>query len=279
MKSTVAAGPLDRLEAGEALAHLLDLGVDRLGGYLGIDLRDLESLVVAQLGDRPHPDLDRELERIAVGGRIRHVELRVADRRHAGVDHRPFVPLRQPLAQRLLHDPLPADALEDELRRDLALAEASGPRVMAGKRGTALGVTKDGSGRPVSRFARLAGASAPGAGDAGRAVGTARGSVSGAAMSRRPSAFIASRCWCSSSDCSVFWVLACPSRNCWWSFAVCSASRSRASRFSRAWSIAAARCEAGTAGRVPRFRVGSAGGAGRWNRDSALGAWPLTAGR
>ena len=64
-------------------------------GDLELGLADLEPLVVAELGLRADADLDRELERLALGGRLAHVELRVADRGDAAVEQRPLVPLRQ----------------------------------------------------------------------------------------------------------------------------------------------------------------------------------------
>ena len=76
---------LDRLEPGEALADPLDLGVDDLVGDLVLFAADLEPLVLAELGRRPHPDLEFELERLALvlGGRD-HLDRGVADRADAG---------------------------------------------------------------------------------------------------------------------------------------------------------------------------------------------------
>ena len=56
----VGGGALDRLELGEALADALDLAVDDLVGRLGLGLADLEALVLAELGRRPHADLEFE---------------------------------------------------------------------------------------------------------------------------------------------------------------------------------------------------------------------------
>ncbi len=63
----VGGGALDRLELGEAVADPLDLAVDDLVGRLGLGLADLEALVLAQLGLRPHADLELEAERLALG--------------------------------------------------------------------------------------------------------------------------------------------------------------------------------------------------------------------
>ena len=48
----VAGGALDGLEAGQGLAHLLDLGIDRLRRNLGLGLADLEPPVLAELRRR-----------------------------------------------------------------------------------------------------------------------------------------------------------------------------------------------------------------------------------
>ena len=94
-------GALDRLEAGEALADPIDLGVDHLLVDLFLLLADLEALVLAELRRRADADLELEGERLAflLGGRD-HVDLRFADRRHAGVEERRFVPLGQRVADR-----------------------------------------------------------------------------------------------------------------------------------------------------------------------------------
>ena len=63
----LGGGPLDRLQLGEAFADALDLALDDLVGGLGLGPADLEALVLAELGRRPHADLEFEVERLALG--------------------------------------------------------------------------------------------------------------------------------------------------------------------------------------------------------------------
>ena len=55
---------------------------------LDLGATDLEAAVGAELRPRPDPDLDRELEGLAGGRQIRHVEARVADRRDPRLEQR-----------------------------------------------------------------------------------------------------------------------------------------------------------------------------------------------
>ena len=116
--------PVDRGEAGEALAQPVELGRDRLVGDLDLGLADLDPLPVAELGLRTHADLDREVEVLALGRKLADVELRLADRGDAGIEQGALVPLGQRLAERLFDHRLAADPLDHELGRHLALAEA-----------------------------------------------------------------------------------------------------------------------------------------------------------
>ncbi len=92
---------------------------------------DLEALVVAELGGRPHADLEVEAQRLALPREVGEVELRVADRMDAGAVDRLGVPAAERAAHRLVEDGLATDALDDDRRRDLALAEAGHPHVLA----------------------------------------------------------------------------------------------------------------------------------------------------
>ena len=70
------------------------------------------------------------------GGQVAEVELRVADRVDPGGVDRVDVPAAERPADGLVEDGLAADALDDDRRRDLALAEAGHPQVAAdGARG------------------------------------------------------------------------------------------------------------------------------------------------
>src|SRR3712207_2628780 len=75
--------------------------------------------------------LERELERRALLGQRLEVDARVAHRRDAGLADRALVPARQRAAHGLVEHGLAADALEHDLRRDLALAEARDLEVAA----------------------------------------------------------------------------------------------------------------------------------------------------
>ena len=123
----VGGGPLDGVEPGRALAQAVDLLAHRLVGDDGLAAADLEALVVAERGRRPHADLDREGQRLPLGGQVAHVELRLADRHDGrGVDRR-RVPAADRVAHRLVEHGLAAHPLDDHRRRRLAGAEAGNP--------------------------------------------------------------------------------------------------------------------------------------------------------
>src|SRR5829696_2496509 len=117
-------GAIDGREACEALAQAVELRLERVGGHLDLGLADLEPLVLAELGLRPHTHLDREGERLALLRKVAKVELRVTDRLDTAVEQRALVPLGERVAKRLLDHRLTPDPLDHELRRDLALAKA-----------------------------------------------------------------------------------------------------------------------------------------------------------
>ena len=68
-------------------------------------------------------------------GQVAEVELRVADGRDAGVVDRLLVPAAERAADGLVEHGLAADALDDDRRRNLALAEARDPHVAPERRG------------------------------------------------------------------------------------------------------------------------------------------------
>jgi hypothetical protein len=108
---------------GERLAHALELGVDRLGLDDDLGPRHLEPLVKAELGGRDDPDLEREGERRPLVGQSAEVDLGLTDGREASFAHRFLVPVGQRLAHGLLDDGGPPEALQDDCRWGLALAE------------------------------------------------------------------------------------------------------------------------------------------------------------
>ena len=76
---------LDRLEAGEALADPLDLGVDNFVRDLFLGRADLEALVVAELGRGAHADLELEPSGWpSSSGVVDHLDAGIADRVDAG---------------------------------------------------------------------------------------------------------------------------------------------------------------------------------------------------
>ncbi len=121
----LGGGAIDRLQFGEAFADPLDLTIDQFLRRLGLGLAHLEALVLAQLGLRPHADLELEGERLTLGlGGGDDLDAGIANRRDAGAEQRLFVPLRQGLADRLVEHGGEADSLDHQRRRRLALAEA-----------------------------------------------------------------------------------------------------------------------------------------------------------
>src|ERR687894_642342 len=126
--------PVDGLEPGLALAQALDLRAHRLVGGFGLAPADLDSLVLAELGDRTHADLEREGERRALGGQLGDVDARIADHREGLLTHRLAVPAGEGAANRLVEHGRASHALEHHGRRHLSLAEARHLHV-AGERG------------------------------------------------------------------------------------------------------------------------------------------------
>jgi hypothetical protein len=128
-KVTLGGRALHGPQAGEPLAHPLQFRVDRVLRHLDVDLPDLQPAVGPQPGLRAHRDLDREAQRLALGGQRRDVELGVPHRGDPRVEQRPLVPLGQRLAQRLLHYRLATHPLHHHRRRDLALAKPRHPEL------------------------------------------------------------------------------------------------------------------------------------------------------
>jgi hypothetical protein len=122
---------LDGLQAPELLAQLLDLLVDLLLVDLGLLALDLDLGDVADRGRRAHADLDREGQRLTLGGQVAEVDLGLADGLDPGLVDGLDVPARQRRADGLVEDRLAADALDDDGRRHLALAEARHAQVAA----------------------------------------------------------------------------------------------------------------------------------------------------
>src|SRR5260370_31464139 len=85
---------------------------------------DLQALVVTELGGGKAADLDRELERAALGGKIGKVELGIAHGNDAGGVDGIGVPVSERIANRLLEHHLTTDALDDQWRGDLATTKA-----------------------------------------------------------------------------------------------------------------------------------------------------------
>ena len=140
----LGGGPLDRLELGEALPDPLDLAVDDVVGDLGLGPADLEALVVAELGLGADADLELEAERLALGlGGRDDLDAGVADRADPGAEQRPFVPLGQRVADRLLEHGAEAEPLDHQRRRRLALAEAGQPHLAGEAAGGAVDALLD----------------------------------------------------------------------------------------------------------------------------------------
>src|SRR5436190_5256715 len=115
---------LDRLERSERVAQALQLRGHLLVVCLRLAPRRLDALVVAELGLRAHGDLDGERQRRALVGKLAQVDLRMPDRRDVRAVHGLLVPIGNATLNGLAEQLLAADALEDDLGRHLALAEA-----------------------------------------------------------------------------------------------------------------------------------------------------------
>src|SRR5271165_858577 len=120
----LAGRTIHALKAREALAHRLDLLLDRVLADSRLAAGHLEARVLAQLGPRQHADLDRELERLSLGRQLAERHLRIAHRDDAGGLDGVGIPAREGVAHGSLEDGLAADALDHERGRHLALAEA-----------------------------------------------------------------------------------------------------------------------------------------------------------
>ena len=116
--------PLDRIQAGQALAHRVDLLLDRLIGHHRLAARDLQALILAELGLRQHADLDRELQGLALRRQVSQVDRRIAHGHDAGLGDRVGIPARERVPDGFVEHGLAADALQDQRRGHLALAEA-----------------------------------------------------------------------------------------------------------------------------------------------------------
>ena len=133
---TGLGGSVDVDKLGVTPARLLDRLVDALLGDLGGLHRDPQRQVVAQVHLGLHGDRGRELERL-VALELAEIELRVADRLHAGLVDGAAVELGDEVIDGLVADGLPADRTLDHRGRRLAGAEpgdADAPRQTAERR-------------------------------------------------------------------------------------------------------------------------------------------------
>ena len=120
----VLGGALDGVQVRRALAQARDLVVDLLLGDGRLAQPDLDAAVGAERRGRAHADLEGERQRLALAGQVAEVDLGVADRGDARVVDRVHVPAGEPAADGLVEDRLAPEALDDDRRRDLALAKA-----------------------------------------------------------------------------------------------------------------------------------------------------------
>ena len=146
-------GALHGLERRHPVAQLLDLLVDRRLLHLGLTPADLDALVLAELGLRADADLDRELQRLALVGKIGHVEVGLADRGDPGLVDRVDVPVAQRRPHGLVEHGLAAEAADHDRRRDLALAKARDPHRGPESLGGLLQAALDLVGRDLGRDA------------------------------------------------------------------------------------------------------------------------------
>ena len=115
---------LDGLECGEAVAQRLEFPVDRRVVDMRLAASDLETLVGTERGDGAHSDLDRERQRLALGGQIADVELGLADGHDPGAVDCVDVPAAERAAKRFVEHRLAAEAADHHRWRDLPLAES-----------------------------------------------------------------------------------------------------------------------------------------------------------
>ncbi len=124
MSSGLDGPALDRDELGDRGAQGVELALDELLGYLGLDDADLELRPVGHLGLLLDRDGRGELPVLVVARRKLEVVLGLRDRPKARARGRVPEPARDVAVDRLGHQPVLADALDQDLPRDLALAEA-----------------------------------------------------------------------------------------------------------------------------------------------------------
>ena len=120
---------LDGLERREAVAQALELLVDRRSSTCGSRRPTSRPLYSPSLRLRAHADLDRERQRLALGGQLADVELGLADGRDPGRVDRVDVPAAERAAQRLVEHRLAAEPADHDRRRHLALAKAGDPHL------------------------------------------------------------------------------------------------------------------------------------------------------
>src|SRR6185369_9690096 len=121
---TLLRRAIHRVELRETLSEPVELALDGLLGHLRLLPPDLEALVLAELGPRPHRHLDREAQLLALLREVGEVELGVSHRIHPRLDHRALVPVPERGLQGLREDRLPPEPLDHHLGWHLALAEA-----------------------------------------------------------------------------------------------------------------------------------------------------------
>ena len=116
--------PLDGDELGDGRANRVELVLDELLRHLDLGDPDLELLPVGQLRLRLHGDRRGELPVLVVGGGKLEVVLRLLDRPHAIARRGVPEPAADVALDRLGHQPLSADPLQQHLARHLPFAEA-----------------------------------------------------------------------------------------------------------------------------------------------------------
>ena len=118
---------VDGDECAEARAQGIQLVLDVVGADLGVVDLELEAVVLRQVELGTHVDLDRQHEvagEVLLVRPLGDVRLGATDRAHLLVAHRLAVELVEAVAHRVVEHLGTTDALVDELRRHLALAES-----------------------------------------------------------------------------------------------------------------------------------------------------------